>query len=112
MSGCERSCRPRHLRALPHVSTRQPPAAGRGRPLPATLVDFPPESTEPYGVEVLTSDQFLLELLDASPATVIRTLGRQAERYKRDPKTLDGLLTSLSRAGVRNFADEVRRLIP
>ena len=43
--------------------------------------DFPPESTEPYGVEVLTSDQFLLEFLDASPATVIRTLGRQAERY-------------------------------
>jgi hypothetical protein len=59
---------------------------------------------------VLTADQFLLDLLDSSPAVVVRTLARQAERYKREPKTLDGLLTALSRSGAQNFADELRRL--
>lgn len=73
--------------------------------------DFPPATTLPHGVQVLTADQFALELLDASAATVILTLTSQAERYKRDPKTLDGLLASLSRAGLRDFANEVRRLI-
>jgi predicted nucleic acid-binding protein len=71
--------------------------------------DFPTASTEPYGIEVLTADQFLLDLLDAAPAMVIRTLTRQAERYKRDPQTLDALLAALSRSGARTFADEVRR---
>jgi hypothetical protein len=74
--------------------------------------DFPQASTQPHGIQVLTADQFLLELLDTSAATVILTLTRQAERYKRDPKTLDGLLASLSRAGLRDFTNEVRRQLP
>ena len=74
--------------------------------------DFPSASTRPHGIDVLTADQFLLELLDASPAIVIRTLTRQAERYKRDPRTLDGLLASLNRAGLRDFTNEIRRQIP
>lgn len=74
--------------------------------------DFPPASTHPHGIQVLTADQFLLELLDASAATVVHTLTRQAEQYKRDPKTLDGLLASLRRAGLRDFTDQVRRQIP
>jgi predicted nucleic acid-binding protein len=73
--------------------------------------DFPPASTQPHGIQVLTADQFLLELLDTSAATVILTLTRQAERYKRDPKTLDGLLAVLSRSGLRDFTNEVRRQI-
>jgi predicted nucleic acid-binding protein len=76
------------------------------------ISDFPPTSTQPHALQVLTADQFLLELLDASPATVILTLTRQAERYKREPKTLDGLLASLSRAGLPNFTNEVRRQMP
>jgi predicted nucleic acid-binding protein len=72
--------------------------------------DFPPPSTGPYGIEVLTADQFLLDLLDAAPTLVVRTLAKQAERYKREPKTLDALLLALSRAGAQNFSDEVRRL--
>ena len=73
------------------------------------VADFPSRSTEPYGIEVLTADQFLLGLLDAAPATVVRTLTRQAERYKREPQTLDALLAALSRSGAQTFADEVRR---
>jgi predicted nucleic acid-binding protein len=71
--------------------------------------DFPRSATEHYRIEVLTADEFLLDLLDEAPDTVVRALTRQAERYKRDPQTLDGLLAALSRAGAPTFADEVRR---
>lgn len=86
--------------------------AGTSLLITDNIADFPSASTQPHGIQVLTADQFLLELLDASPATVIHTLTRQAERYKQDPKTLDGLLASLNRAGLRSFTNEVRRQIP
>lgn len=86
--------------------------AGTALLITDNTADFPSASTQPHGIQVLTADQFLLELLDASAATVIRTLTRQAERYKQNPKTLDGLLASLSRAGLRDFANEVRRQTP
>jgi predicted nucleic acid-binding protein len=73
------------------------------------LKDFPRAATEPHDIEVLTPDQFLLELLDGAPATVIRVLRTQAEGYKRDPRTLNGLLASLNRSGLREFSNEVRR---
>lgn len=75
------------------------------------VADFPPESTDPYDIQVVTADEFLLELLDTAPATVIGTLEAQAGRYKRDPRTLDGLLGSLDRSGLGEFASEVRRLM-
>lgn len=85
--------------------------AGAGPLVTDNVSDFPATSALPHGVEVLTADEFLLELLDASPVTVITTLRRQADGYKREPKTLDGLLATLSRSGMRGFASEARRLI-
>jgi len=85
--------------------------AGTALLITDNTADFPPAATLPHGIQVLTADQFLLELLDASAGTVILTLTRQAERYKRDPKTLDALLASLSRAGLRDFTHQVRRQI-
>jgi hypothetical protein len=73
--------------------------------------DFPPTSTQRHGVEVVTADQFLLELLDAAPTKVVATLTARAEQYKREPKTLEGLPTSLNKSGLPGFANEVRRHI-
>ncbi|WP_045876774.1 PIN domain-containing protein [Pseudofrankia sp. DC12] len=85
--------------------------AGAGLLVTDNISDFPAASALPHGVEVLTADQFLLELLDTSPRTVITVLRRQADGYKRDPKTLDGLLATLSRSGLGSFASEAHRLI-
>jgi predicted nucleic acid-binding protein len=76
----------------------------------ANLDDFPRSATQAQGVEVQSPDDFLLDLLDLAPAIVLRTLSEQAQRYKREPTTLNGLLVALSRAGAEGFADEVRRL--
>lgn len=71
--------------------------------------DFPPESINPYSIELLTADEFLLDLLDLAPPLVVRTLKAQAGGYKRDPRTTASLLTALEKGGVVRFADEVRR---
>lgn len=73
--------------------------------------DFPPESTEPFEVDVINPDTFLLDLLDLSPPLVIGELEHQAAANRRDPKTVAGLLDAVARAGAPGFADEVRRLI-
>ncbi|WP_420639713.1 PIN domain-containing protein [Candidatus Poriferisocius sp.] len=71
--------------------------------------DFPDESVDPFEVEVIHPDPFLLDLLDLSPRTVIDELGRQAVANRRKPKSVPALLDALARAGVPQFADEVRR---
>lgn len=71
--------------------------------------DFPAESTERYPLEVQTPDDFLLDLFDLAPGSVLRTIATQVASHKRDPKTVPGLLAVLSRAGVPRFVDEVRR---
>jgi len=58
-----------------------------------------------------TPDDFLLDLFDLAPSVVVTTPRAQAARYKREPKTLPGLLLALSKGGAPRFADEVRRLV-
>ncbi|MEQ4722339.1 PIN domain-containing protein [Nonomuraea sp. B19D2] len=71
--------------------------------------DFPAASRAPYDIELLSPDGFLLGLLDAEPRLVMHTLAEQAACYKREPRSIWGLLTALERAGVPGFAEEIRR---
>jgi predicted nucleic acid-binding protein len=72
--------------------------------------DFPPASMADYAVELVTADDFLLDLLDLAPVEVLTTLAVQAARYKHEPRTLSGLLGALQAAQVPRFADEIRRM--
>lgn len=71
--------------------------------------DFPPESTEPHRIAVVTPDAFLLDQLDLHPPMVERALLAQATEATRPPLTMGQLLGSLARAGVPAFAEEARR---
>lgn len=71
--------------------------------------DFPDYSIEPFEIEVIHPDTFLLDQLDLAPGAVVDELARQASANRRAPKTLAQLLDALDRAGVPAFADEVRR---
>ncbi|WP_433546866.1 PIN domain-containing protein [Streptomyces sp. CA-294286] len=75
------------------------------------LRDFPGEATEPYDIEVLSPDDFLLDLLDLAPVRVMLVLREQVARYQREPKDLHGLLDRLAKGGAEQFAAEVRRRI-
>lgn len=73
------------------------------------ISDFPDASIQPFDVEVIHPDAFLLDQLDLAPVAVVDELTRQAEANRRAPRTRAQLLDALDRAGVPAFADEVRR---
>ncbi|MFC9593127.1 putative toxin-antitoxin system toxin component, PIN family [Streptomyces sp. NPDC056944] len=89
-------------------------AAVRGRAqavVTLNLRDFPQAAADPYDIEILHPDDFLLDMLDLAPLAVLSVLRRQAERYRREPRDLHGLLDRLAACGVPQFAEEVRRRI-
>ena len=61
--------------------------------------DFPPSSVEHYGLMVLNQDEFLLDLYDLVPGSVLRALTRQVSRYRRDPRSVEDLLIALGNCG-------------
>ena len=73
------------------------------------LRDFPAKSTDPYEVDVVAPDDFLLDLLDLAPRAVLDELARQAAANRRHPRTVAALLDALSKSGVPRFVAEVRR---
>ncbi|MCS0638810.1 PIN domain-containing protein [Streptomyces sp. LP05-1] len=77
----------------------------------SNLKDFPVTATEPYEIEVLSPDDFLLDLLDLTPARVPAVLREQVARYQREPRDLHGLLGRLEAGGAPLFAAEIRRRI-
>lgn len=71
--------------------------------------DFPATSVDPFEIDIIHPDTFLLDQLDLAPGGVIDELELQAAANRRDPKTLSSLLDAIAKAGVPSFADEVRR---
>ncbi|MEU3006412.1 PIN domain-containing protein [Streptomyces sp. NPDC007020] len=73
------------------------------------LRDFPPAAADPYGIEVLHPDEFLLDMLDLAPVEVGIVLRAQVNSYRREPRDLHGLLDRISVGGAPQFAAEFRR---
>jgi predicted nucleic acid-binding protein len=73
------------------------------------LKDFPPESTDPYDIQVIHPDEFLLDQLDLYPGLVVRSLHEQVDAYRNPAMTVEDLLAHLTAAGLAGFALEVRR---
>ncbi len=71
------------------------------------LDDFPPDSCEPFGVEAIHPDDFLLDLNDLNPEAVPAALEQQAADLT-PPWPLDELLRAVTKAGVPRFVDAIR----
>jgi predicted nucleic acid-binding protein len=76
------------------------------------LSDFPTALLEPFAVAAIHPDEFLLNQLGLAPGTVISTLHKQVERYRRPPRDVPALLAALEASGLTEFAAEVRRHLP
>jgi hypothetical protein len=63
----------------------------------------------PLGLEAVHPDDFLLDLLDLSPPTILQVIREQATHTKKPPLTPRDLATLLRRAGVPGFADDGKR---
>jgi len=70
--------------------------------------DFPASATEPFDLDVIAPDAFLLDQLDLNPAVVIDGLRRQADAYSRPPVSTDELLHRLTAAGVPHFSQDAQ----
>lgn len=75
----------------------------------ANLRDFPEESLDPWEMEVVHPDSFLLNQLDLVPGIVLSAVTRQVADSRRPALTVEQVCGSLARCGVPNFADELRR---
>lgn len=70
--------------------------------------DFPPSSTRPYDVEIVTPDDFLLDQLDLFPETVIRCAQEQASAYRDPSLTFEGLLQRFEACNLPLFVAALR----
>lgn len=75
------------------------------------LDDFPPAATDPYQIDVLHPDAFLLNQMDLAPRRVLHVLDEQVAGYGRPAMDLYGLAGALSKAGCPEAAEAVRRHI-
>jgi predicted nucleic acid-binding protein len=71
------------------------------------LKHFPSDACEPFAVEPLHPDAFLLDLYSLDTGTASDTVKRQAAALTRPPMTVDELLDRLA-ATVPNFAQALR----
>jgi predicted nucleic acid-binding protein len=74
------------------------------------LGDFPPEAVDPYDIEVLHPDAFLLNQLDLAPGAALQVLRRQVAGYREPTMDLFALAGALERCGCPDTADELRLL--
>lgn len=70
--------------------------------------DFPAVSVEPFDLEVVHPDDFLLDQLDLYHAQTLRALVDLVEGYGSPAMSVADLLLALTRAGVPRFADAAR----
>jgi hypothetical protein len=73
----------------------------------ANVKDFPAHACEPHGVEALTPDEFLLDLLMIHGDGLLSVLERQAARLRRPALTVDEVLDRLEVPAPR-FVDALR----
>lgn len=72
--------------------------------------DFPAPSVAPYNIDVIDTQDFLLDLLDLAPRIVLDELNQQVEANQKHPKSVPTLLGLLAKSGLAKFADEVYRI--
>ena len=75
------------------------------------LDDFPATAAEPYEIDVLHPDAFLLNQIDLAPRRVLHTLDEQVAGYGRPAMDLHSLASAFDKAGCPEAAEELRRHI-
>lgn len=75
------------------------------------LKDFPPGKLEPYDIEAIHPDNFIMLLVDAEAETVCTAAERQWRSLKNPPKTREEYLDALGRNGLRETVENLKILL-
>jgi hypothetical protein len=78
--------------------------------LTSNVRHFPADLLVEYDIAATNPDEFLMDLLELSPAIVLRVLDEQAEALNAPPMSVDQVLGRLAESGVPRLVVEVRRL--
>lgn len=68
------------------------------------LSDFPSSELDKYGIQAISPDDFLCDLLTLDPPKVLAALKRHRARLKNPPKSADEYIESLDNSGLSVFA--------
>lgn len=97
---------------LPDINDRHVVAAAlRGRAdaiVTENVKDFPPETMNALGLEVIALDDFLQDQFDLGPTAVCEVILEQAADMRNPLTSTDELLASLERCGAPGFVTTVR----
>jgi len=74
------------------------------------IKDFPEEAVEPYFIEVVGPDDFLLNVLDLYPRSTAEVIVQQAAALRKPPLQVDDVLRTLSQFAP-NFCQQVETVI-
>ena len=77
----------------------------------ANIQDVPAESVDPYDLEVVPPDEFLLNILHMYPKDTVEVIREQAAALRRPPLSIDDVLSTLARCGAPQFAEAARGII-
>lgn len=72
------------------------------------LRDFPASALERYNLEAQHPDDFIVDLLDLHPASVLRAVAEQRTSLKKPPKTADEFLDILLKQGLTQTVSMLR----
>ena len=73
--------------------------------------DFPEAALRPHGIEALSADEFIGRAIDAAPEQVAAIVEQQAADLKSPPCTVEQLLETLARNGLRRSAGRLRKFM-
>lgn len=72
------------------------------------LKDFRANDLAPWNITAQSPDEFLSDLLDEYPDSIVELLQQQPQKYKNPPKTFTELINFLGeKAGTPNFATNI-----
>lgn len=78
--------------------------AGAQHIITENLKDFPGEATEPYGIEAVSADDFLVSTFELYPTEAIVTLRKMRKSYQNPSMNPNEFLTDLMRVGLARTA--------
>ncbi|MEA2690189.1 MAG: hypothetical protein QOJ39_2293 [Candidatus Eremiobacteraeota bacterium] len=84
-------------------------SAGVNQVVTQNTRDFPPESADPYEIEILSPDEFLLNVVDLYPKQTLVAIRQQSEALRRE-NGLDAVISKLAMQ-VPQFAQAIDTLV-
>lgn len=76
------------------------------------LKDFPQEAAEPFGIEVLHPDDFIVKQLDLDPVIALSSFKEMRGRWRRPNASPEEFAHAMERHGLVATAERLRQALP